>query len=305
MKDSAKGDTLLKCDTEPDSNIGIAKMPIRVLFLCLARNCADTIPLFFSYLQRLETYGFCCRAIIGENGSSDRTRSLIEDAAGPKIAVLDTSMMEVGSSRLIRMAMGRQALLDAALSEGIREDYVCVADLDNVMTSPPDPEAVRVAIRRLQTDTALFAVGATSLPVYYDLLSLRVEGFGFLSNLNKELTDAKKRPLSYFRFHQRRIYSNQRLVTSDAAVLCGSSFNGFCFYNAADYCLGSYRAPDEAEVCEHVSLNLSIGRVTGKKMLIAPELVMHAPADHTPVGFLRFWYDRTIKRLARVCIAWR
>jgi hypothetical protein len=277
--------------------MGVDNASIRLLFLCLARDCEDTIPLFIAYLKSLESCGFSCIAIIGENGSSDKTRDLIEQAAGPQISLLDTAFMAGCKSRLIRMAKGRQALLDVARARGIGNDYVCVMDLDNVMAMPPAPAAVRAAIRRLQTDTTLFAIGATSFPVYYDVLSLRVEGLEFLSNLYKETTDAKKRPFSYYRFHQERIYKYQRLMTSATPVFCASSFNGFCLYNAADFSTGSYRARDEAEVCEHVNFNLSIAAITGKKMMIAPGLVIHAPKDHIPVSFLRFCSDRIWERL--------
>jgi hypothetical protein len=284
------------------NSAGDWKSPIKVLFLCLARNCAETIPHFFAYLERLEAHGFRCTAIIGEDGSSDRTRALIEEAAGRKIALLDTSEMKAGGNRLARMAIGRQTLLEAAESRGIFEDYVCVMDLDNVLAAPPDPSAVRSAIERLQADGSLFAIGASSIPVYYDLLSLRSEGFEFLSNLNGEITKAKKNPLSYFRFHKERIYSNQRLITSLVPVLCSSSFNGFCCYNASDYRLGSYRSRGEANVCEHVSFNLSIGSLMGKKMLISSDMVLQAPADHVPVGFFRFWSDRISERIPKIPI---
>lgn len=279
---------------------GNKKSPIGVLFLCLARNCANTIPGFFEYLDRLQAHGFDCAAIIGENGSFDQTRSLIEGDAGGRIALLDTSLMKMGGSRLSRMAIGRQALLEAAKARGFREDYVCIADLDNVMTVPPDPAAMQTAIESLRADVTIFAVGATSVPVYYDLLSLRLEGFEFLSNLNREITEAKQKPFSYFRFHRERIYRNQRLITKSVPLLCESSFNGFCCYKASDYRLGSYRAADEADACEHVNFNLSIGRVTGKKMLISSDLAVQTPADHGPVGFCRFWYDRAMKRPVRL-----
>jgi len=275
------------------------KTPIRMLFLCLARDCAGTIPGFFAYLERLEAHGFSCTAIIGENGSSDRTRALIEEAAGRRIALLDTSMMKTGSNRLSRMAIGRQALLDAAEARGVSQDYICVMDLDNVMVAPPDPAAVRSAVELLRADSGLFAIGATSVPVYYDLLSLRVEGFEFLTNLNSQISKAKKNPLSYFSFHENHIYKNQRVITDRIPVLCHSSFNGFCIYNSSDYRLGSYRSRDEADVCEHVSLNLSIGSVMGKRMLISSDVVLQAPADHVPVGFFRFWSDRIGERIPK------
>ena len=272
--------------------------PIGILFLCLARNCANTVPLFFAYLERLEIYNFRCRAIIGENGSSDGTRKLIEEAVGPGLDLLDTSFMANTKSRLARMAMGRQALLEVAEARGISEDYICVCDLDNVTNRPPDPAVVRTAVNRLRMDGTLFAIGASSRPVYYDLLSLRVEGHDF-SRLNEEITEAKKRPFSYLQFHRRRIYSNQRLMTRSDPIFCASSFNGFCLYNAQDYRLGSYRAPDEADVCEHVSLNLSVGLATGKRMQIMHELTIQTPSDHFVDGFFHFWIGRIREHLRR------
>lgn len=274
-------------------------MPISIIFLCLAQNCARTLSGFFAYLDLLESAGISCAAIIGENGSSDGTRAMIEQEIGQKISVLDTTFMDKGGSRLVRMATGRQALMDEAKARGMKAEFVCVVDLDNAIFNPPSPSAVRAAVEQLRCDATIFAVSATSFPVYYDLLSLRVAGYEFLSDLSKRIRNAKTRPCSYFRFHQEHIYRNQRLMTSGVPIPCASSFNGFCLYNASDYCLGSYRAGDEADVCEHVSLNLSIGRVTNKTMHISPDLVIQAPADHIPVGFIRFWFDRIIERLPR------
>jgi hypothetical protein len=270
--------------------------PMNILFLCLARDCEDTLPRFFSYLEQLKSHEMHCTAIIGENGSRDGTRTLIEQATCPEIELVDTTFMERGKSRLVRMAIGRQALLEAANGRGVDQDYICVVDLDNIMREPPEPEAVMNGIERLKSDKNLFAIGATSLPVYYDLLSLRTEGHDY-SNLNAEIAAAKMRPLTYFQFHQRRIYSNQRLMTRPYPILCTSSFNGFCVYNASDYWLGTYRAHNEANVCEHVTFNSSIAQATGKRMLIMPDLIVRAPADHAPVGFFRFWRDRIKERL--------
>jgi hypothetical protein len=286
----------LETNEQPQGDGG-AEPATGILFLCMARDCARTLPVFFTYLKQLDGNRFACSAIIGENGSSDATRSLIEQAAGPRIALLDTAFMANAASRLGRMAVGRQALADAALARGFREEFVCVADLDNVMAAPPPPGAVRAASASLRSNPYLFAVGATSRPVYYDLLSLRAEGFEFLENLSCEIEAAKRRPWSYYRFHQNRIYRIQQRMTGCGPVLCASSFNGFCLYRARDYRLGSYRAPDEAKVCEHVSFNCSIARGSGKRMMISPHLAVQAPMDHTPVGFLRFWADRLGERL--------
>ena len=260
-----------------------------ILFLGLARNCEKTLPAFFSYMERLENHGLCCAAIIGENGSRDRTRSLIEKAR--RVDLLDTGFMDEGTNRLARMALGRQALLEFAKQKETAESHICVLDLDDAVLEPPEPRAVDAAIHRLEVDRGLFAVGASSLPVYYDLLSLRNSEHDY-SNLYADIQRAKRKPLSYFQFHERCIYRNQRLVPQREPVACSSSFNGFCIYNRADYYQGNYRDQNETQVCEHVSLNLSIARATGKRMVIAPEIFIRAPAGHIPVGFLRFWADR-------------
>jgi hypothetical protein len=267
-----------------------------VLFLCLARDCAKTIPTFFSYLRRLDDAGFHCSAIIGENGSRDVTRTLITRAVGERIELLDTSFMAKAETRLQRMAMGREALKRKACERAGPVDYICVADLDNVMQAPPDPATVNSAIARLRADRNLFAAGANSRPFYYDLLSLRAEGHDY-SGLNAEIARAKRNPFTYYQFHQRRIYSRQKQVASQQPMRCQSSFNGFCVYDASCYHEGTYRASNEAEICEHVTFNLSIVRKTAKDMVIAPELVVQAPPDHAPAGFFRFWADRIAERM--------
>ena len=267
-----------------------------ILFLCLARNCASTLPIFLAYLDRLRNVGICCPAIIGENGSTDSTRELIQTAKRD-VTLLDTSFMDQEPATLARFAAGRQALWDAALARGGRETFICVADLDQAIAMPPSPEAVIEAIRVLRTDDSLYAVGASSRPVYYDLVSLRAEGFEFLEELNYSLDRAKKRPLSYYRFHQKHIYSAQKRVTQALPMVSTSSFNGFCIYNALDYRKGCYRAPDEAHICEHVNFNQSVARETGKKLLVSLSLQIQAPAEHTSVGFIKFWYDRVRRRV--------
>jgi hypothetical protein len=189
------------------------------------------------------------------------------------------------------MALGRQALLEFAKADSDNYDYVCIADLDDAMISPPSALAVLEASQYLAAHRHLFALGATSFPVYYDLLSLRADGHDY-TTLFSDLCAAKTRPLQYFHFHQRYIYNRQRAIVTTRPLQCTSSFNGFCLYRAADYFTGTYRSSDEELICEHVTLNHSIRNATKKTMLITPSLVIQAPPDHTPVGFRRFWANR-------------
>ena len=270
----------------------------RLLFLCLARDCETTVRSFVSYLDSLTQDGLECIALVGENGSRDNTRKILEAAVTDNFYVLDSSIMSEHPGRLTRMAVGRQFLLEEALRLQLKADYICIADLDNVMKHPPPPSALRAAIERLRSDHGLFAVGATSRPVYYDLFSLKSETY-FFPGLPVAFARAKRKPLSYYKFHRETIYAKQREVTSNKPVLCTSSFNGFCLYPWNDYFRGSYRSTFEGAVCEHVTFNCSIAASTGKLMLIAPELVIRTPEDHEPVSFLRFWNDRLRKLYAR------
>lgn len=269
-----------------------------VLFLCLARNCAPTLPGFFAFLRALRGEGLRVSTLIGENGSIDATARLIEEAAPDVVERVDTSAMAKYSERLRRMAIGRQLLLDRLRNSDARPRYVCVADLDGVMNSPPPASHLAAALRQLDQDQSLFAVGATSRPFYYDLLSLRLQGFESLCDLHDRIQRAKRGPLTYYQFQRDQIYAVQRAVTSRIPVRCVSSFNGMCIYRGEDYLHGSYRSPQEKEVCEHVAFNLSISMTSGKLMLISQGLVLQMPPDHVPVGFGRFWLDRLRKKLS-------
>jgi hypothetical protein len=269
-----------------------------ILFLGLARNCASTLPAFFAFLEELHQAGFSCSAIIGENGSSDCTRRLIEQAAGLGVSLMDTSFMQSESSRLRRMAIGRQFLLDQVHARAICGQFICVADLDNAVANPPSVQMVYAAIGILDNDPSLFAVGATSKPVYYDLYSLRATGFEFLSDLPARLERAKKQVFTYHSFMRRDVYPVERAVTALIPLRCDSSFNGICFYRAADYVLGSYRCPREAMECEHVTFNLSIAKACGKQMLISSDLILRAPRKHIPASFVAFWATRICSQLS-------
>jgi hypothetical protein len=264
-----------------------------LLFLCLARDSARDLPEFSAYLWRLHQRGFKCHAIVGENGSHDNSRNLIKKSLN--ITLIDTSFMESSRNRFERMARGREALLVAARELAV--DYTIVADLD-AFASPPHPDGIEAAIRRLQNDTSLFAVGTTSKPVYYDLLSLKAPPRYDPSGWIAETRQAQRNPFTYYAWMKRRVYAARRAVQIPAEGLrVDSSFNGFVIYNAEDYRRGSYRARDETKVCEHVNFHQSIARQTSRHMIIGPELVIRTPDDHAPVGFWRFWRDRLIRKL--------
>jgi hypothetical protein len=265
--------------------------PFHIAFLCLAQNCEKTVRVFLSYLARLNCAGLRCFAIVGENGSIDSTREVLSSAAGLPLYLVDTSVMSGAPNRLSRMAIGRQLLLDTASALTIKADYICVADLDNVMAVPPEPDAVITAIQRLASDQQIFAVGATSRPVYYDLFSMMSSAY-YNPKLPQEIRDSKQNPKRYFDLHQNHIYYQQYALTGIEPIVCSSSFNGFCIYRGNEYFQGTYRDTQESAVCEHITFNRSLESITGKHMLVVPELVLRTPSDHAPSGFVEFWWRK-------------
>ncbi|MEM1371197.1 MAG: hypothetical protein AAGG72_03095, partial [Pseudomonadota bacterium] len=189
----------------------------RLLIVGLARDCAPTLPGFFSFIEQVQATGLRVAALIGENGSQDATRAELEAAAasGVPLEVMDTSFMAEVSDRLERMATAREcqrlvacerfddiadkALMDASQvgaqatspdNDGA-SDFICVVDLDNVMAQPPSGTAIYSAIERLGKSNEHFAVSATSNPFYYDLLALRCAEYA-REDLNERINDAKR-----------------------------------------------------------------------------------------------------------------
>jgi hypothetical protein len=64
-----------------------------LVFLALARDCASGASSFIRGIQRLSARGLNVMALVGENGSTEDTRSLLLRSDAP-IRVIDTSVME-------------------------------------------------------------------------------------------------------------------------------------------------------------------------------------------------------------------
>lgn len=266
-------------------------------FLGLARNCAGTLPGFLTLLDELCAEGSGAFAIIGENGSRDDTRSLLEgaDRAGT-IKFVPTEFMAREPDRLRRMALGRECLkreLDAARW---RPCFVCVADLDSVLARPPSIAALFRAAAKLSRP-GVVGVSATSRPHYYDLLAYRDDDLQF-DWLLGELGDARQNLFTYRRLFRSRIYPHQDALTTDREIVCLSAFNGLCIYKAQTYRTGSY-LDDGPSRCEHVTFNRSILRDAGDHLLVDPQLVLATPEDHRQEGFVSFVWRRIRRRLSQ------
>lgn len=265
-------------------------------FLALAKDCAATIPRFLGLLETLRRHGLGVTALVGENGSRDGTRMLLERAQERgEITLVPTAFMADEPERLRRMALGRERLKSMFEASGIEARFICVLDIDNVLAAPPTVSALLAAASKLERP-GIFGVSATSRPHYYDLLAFEDSHRSFVTLLD-DLARSRTDIVAYYRFFRSRIYPQQRALTSDHEIACVSTFNGLCLYRADGYRLGSYLQAGHA-ICEHLVFNRRLASLTGGAMLIDPGLVLRTPGDHAEQSFLPFAWRRLRKLVA-------
>ena len=147
--------------TESEARAKTAAVPqIDLLFLCLARDCEATIPEFLAFLDRLEAHGFRCSAIVGENGSRDGTRKLIEAAAHRRVGLLDTAFMQKEPVAWCAWRWGGRPCWKAPRNA----DWAKTTSASPIWTMswPFRPSRPRCGWQlKARTDHSLFAVGAT------------------------------------------------------------------------------------------------------------------------------------------------
>jgi hypothetical protein len=270
-----------------------------IAFLALARNCEKTIPNFMSFLDTLSsTHGFSYRVFVGENGSSDRTKSLLNEDPN-LIEVIDTTFMAMMPHRLKRMASGRQAVADHFLRSRLNTRAVAVIDLDNPMLCPPDTAAFVACVKQAEAGE-FFAVAATSRPYYYDVLAYEDESQSF-AGIDQKIASLQKskNPIAYYSLFRNRLYPAQKKLTSTSPIECISAFNGLCIYNPVSFALGSYIENADFDLCEHVNFNRRIHEKISKIMVIDPELCVAMPSEHGPMSAFQFAMQRTRKLFLR------
>jgi hypothetical protein len=265
-----------------------------IVFVGLARNCAAYASNSHRLRDALYRLGVTSRAVIGENGSTDGTR---EALSGTDVQIVDTSFMNRFSSRLERMARGRQKVAEIALATPALA--YCVIDLDNTMASQVSPSEIKTTLSRIKTE-GYFATASQSSPFYYDLLAYENGEQNFFG-LDERISAARRsgNPIRYYRLFRDQVYPAQVQLTSQLEIECISAFNGLCIYPAEFFRLGSCIENADFKLCEHVNFNRRIHEATNRKMIIAPRLQVSMPPEHGPAGPIGFALRRAAKLIAR------
>jgi hypothetical protein len=269
-----------------------------LVFACLAKDCARTLPNLFLTMDNLRQHGVLCGAGIGENGSKDVTRAMIIECGRPGVELIDTSEVADLSCRLERIARAREIVRLEICEAFSSTSYVCVLDTDDVLGEPVPFASIKVAMDMLDAMPSIYAVSATSLPWYYDLLAYKSGEYDF-SRLESEIQSRRRNLLEYYEFHRSFIYPAQRAITHHGTHMVRSAFNGLCIYRFSDYSRGSYTRENNFSSCEHVVFNESVSENGRRNMLIMNDLRVTMPLGHGPSGLIYFFWlriCRTVKR---------
>lgn len=261
---------------------------MRAAFLGLARNCEASTPNVRKLIGEFLSYEHDLEVFLGENGSTDSTRSILEQYQKelPCISIIDTSRMSSVSDRLERMALGRELLKEACARSHLAApfDYVIVCDLDNVLREAISAASIVSAIKTLETEDDLFAVSAKSKPYYYDILALHDPKW-FNHDASRYFRSLAGIPFGKILLIGLFIFPWQRRLTAAGDFEAHSSFNGLAIYKTKAFFEASYvkGAPSPAP-CEHLVLNRSIARKTGQRIRALDSLLVSMPPEHGPRG---------------------
>lgn len=260
--------------------------PRRIFVLSLCRNCEATLPSFLGMFSGIASgAGLEIRVLLGENGSTDGTRALIEHAAvdNPWLTIVDTDFMADIPERLARMAAGREAMRKS-LPPARPGDAVLVLDTDLELIRPLDSTTLTAALAELDQPLTT-GVCSYSLPLHYDILAFRETAQSYSPATALHLASMGPRDFlsRLLRLPGKivgaaRVSRQQRRIGVGSGKAFVSAFNGLCLYRRPLYDEVSYLAPSID--CEHVILHLAMHRKTGGMIRVSNHIGVKAPLEH-------------------------
>ena len=267
-----------------------------IVFLSLARNCEKTVEIFFNFLEDLEKNNYKVLSIVGENNSEDLTFDKLRrySETSNLLRLLDTTFIEKFNDRIIRLSKARQYLKNYLEEKRITSKYVCVIDLDEVISEGINyKEFITIKETLDKGCDKLFGISVKTSPYYYDILNYEDKDN---INLNILKLQNTKDLFSYFE-RKKKIYNLQKKITSMDESLSISSFNGLCLYLYEDYINGFYfQEKNNNPIPEHLNLNRLIKNKTKKDIIFLNKLIFRMPEEHRPIfSFIHFLINKFTK----------
>ena len=256
----------------------------RAVFTGVARDCAPHLPGVLDNLERLAAVYDRARFVFAVSDCRDDTAAILRrwlDVRGRDGTLIDLGMLEPAVPRRTeRIALARNAALDAIEGDRNDHDHLVVADLDDVMARPVEIDGFRAAVDWLAGDPSRAGVFANARPRYYDIWALRHDRWcphdcwhPIWERPPGQTFEAAK---------LREVFSRQIVLPADRPpVPVRSAFGGLGIYRLPVALSARYHGRDERdrEASEHVAFNAAI-RAAGGSLHILPSLQVHAPEQH-------------------------
>ncbi len=257
----------------------------------LARNTAPHLPGAFAMMERLAATVRLERVIIVTNDNEDGTDAVLDQARHGPLPLTIINMDGLASEheqRVDRLAVARQASLEALFASPSVPDFTLILDMDG-LNNTLDP----VVVKRLMDDAHgdWQAVFANQPNAYFDIYALRRRNwcdYNFMPKLNHEWKQVAGRPrfkklLSRLNPFDRTPRSRQELkiryvhrlqyrIPADYPwIEVDSAFGGAGLYRTASLRGKTYRSRGSQGmvICEHVSLHAQM-RAEGARLFIVP-----------------------------------
>ena len=226
----------------------------RAVFVGCARNIQDDIKHSLSDVERLAKEFNDYRIILYENDSNDDTKKIIQDRVCENSKIELISESDVPGSRTVRLARGRNILLDEVKKNFHDFDFMVVMDLDYKKSYTT---SLVPLVDYSDVDWQVLTGVSRENHPYYDWWALRQTAFSANYDCWK---DFEKMRLfgDCMEWDKKWKFSMKRLQQARSA------FNGIAVYKIKDIPAGARyigNTDNGDEVCEHVSFNSSFDRL--------------------------------------------
>ena len=223
--------------------------------------------------------------LVVESDSRDNTREILSDAAGSIRGFQTIGMGTLHKRyprRTERLAICRNAYIEAARDRHAEKDLMIVCDMDGVLGGFSDFGQFELASEMAISAGSDVAFFPNSRPRYYDIWGLRAIGW-----CDEDCFEHKERLLksgitekeaSYIAINSRQLAIH--MSSSPIEVL--SAFGGMGIYPMSYAKEARYIGVTKCgkEVCEHVSFNVMMSVRFGVRHFVLPWLTVKAPLEH-------------------------
>lgn len=263
----------------------------KAVFAMLVRDCERYLPAVLRNIERVSGLFSECGYVFVENDSQDSSRRILDEWCGqrPRAQVIDMAgLSRRYRPRTIRLAVARNAYLQAIKDQFADFDTMIVMDGDDINEQDADLDAIAGALQYLKASPSCAGVFANQLQEHYDVWAFRHPQL-LPGDIWEEVADRVITGRVSDQVAASEVFAKRHLsFPADAPPLdVESGFGGFAIYR-----MSSVRAnsrpyvgfkekfiPSPAgtlrwgwQTCEHVSFHAGF-RDNGERLVLMPGLV--------------------------------